>query len=251
MSQKNKKKIVTTLAAALVLLALISFCLMGSTMARYTSGGSGTATTNVAYWGVTGTTAFDSSSTVTIAKLSPDKDGQSGQSTTKFVNYSSVIEVAVLTIDKETAVDVDVTLTVDDIDIKYIMDVTQTTTPKYSVDNNDKYKDDVTKALDITVVYATSQKTVTGTGAITGKDIAEDTSSTYTEVTSNGVSDFTASTSADNVAYYVYAYASWTTDYGTNGGGDALDNWIGKYVESISTTITCTAVQNSTVNSAS
>lgn len=48
----NKKSIVSKLLLGLVLLTLISCCFLGSTFARYTSGGSGSASTGIANWSI-------------------------------------------------------------------------------------------------------------------------------------------------------------------------------------------------------
>ena len=50
----QKRKLVSKLFVAVVVLTLVSCCFLASTFARYTSGGSGTGTVNVATWKVTG-----------------------------------------------------------------------------------------------------------------------------------------------------------------------------------------------------
>lgn len=74
MKQKEKKRIASKLFAALVVLTLISCCFVGTTFARYTSDGSGTATVTVADWNVNvdGTYLDEANRTMTFGKLSPD-----------------------------------------------------------------------------------------------------------------------------------------------------------------------------------
>ena len=48
----KKKRIVSKLILALVVLTAISCCFLGSTFARYTSGGSGASSVDVAKWDV-------------------------------------------------------------------------------------------------------------------------------------------------------------------------------------------------------
>ena len=69
----KKKSIITKLFVALVALTLISCCFLGSTFARYTSGGNGSATTNIAKWSITATESFGTTP-VEFGDLSPAYD---------------------------------------------------------------------------------------------------------------------------------------------------------------------------------
>lgn len=88
----KRKGIASKLFIALVLLTLISSCFLGSTFARYTSGGSGTASTEVAKWDI-GITNADSI-TAGFGKLSPAKEAYTD---TPRTHSTGKIEVATIT----------------------------------------------------------------------------------------------------------------------------------------------------------
>ena len=75
---KQKTRIASKLFAALVVLTLISCCFLGTTMARYTSAGTGKAAVQVAKWNIAlnGTDTMDDETEITSAfnKLSPNMD---------------------------------------------------------------------------------------------------------------------------------------------------------------------------------
>ena len=67
----KKKNIASKLVLVLFVLTLISCCLLGSTFARYVSGGTGSASIGIAKWDVTG---FSDSMGITVDKISPSQD---------------------------------------------------------------------------------------------------------------------------------------------------------------------------------
>ena len=73
----KRKSIVSKILLAIVALTLISCCFLGSTFARYVSGGKGAASVSVADWaidfGVEGTEVSDVT-TVSFGDLSPAKE---------------------------------------------------------------------------------------------------------------------------------------------------------------------------------
>lgn len=99
---KQKTRIASKLFAALVVLTLISCCFLGTTFARYTSGGSGTATVTVADWNVNVDDTYldEADRTMTFGKLSPDHtQANTGTNTAKqsitITNDSSVVHALV------------------------------------------------------------------------------------------------------------------------------------------------------------
>ena len=68
----KKRHTASRMLLALIALTLVSFCFLGSTFARYTSTGTGTATTQVAEWSITGAEDFESASAeIDFQQLSP------------------------------------------------------------------------------------------------------------------------------------------------------------------------------------
>lgn len=68
-NKTEKRRVVTRLCIALVVLTLLSCCFLGSTFAKYVTGGSGNATVGIAKWDVAVTPA--GSGNVEFGKLSP------------------------------------------------------------------------------------------------------------------------------------------------------------------------------------
>ncbi len=68
----KKRHTASRMLLALIALTLVSFCFLGSTFARYTSTGTGTAITQVAEWSITGAEDFESASAeIDFQQLSP------------------------------------------------------------------------------------------------------------------------------------------------------------------------------------
>ena len=73
----KKKGIVSKLILGLFVLTAISFCFLGRTFARYTSGGTGSATADIAKWSVT--FAQPESQPVKLGMISPDDTAYNGE----------------------------------------------------------------------------------------------------------------------------------------------------------------------------
>ena len=211
----KKRGIFSKLFFSVVMLTLISCCFLGSTFARYTSGGSGTATIQVAKWdvkNVTDTTA------ATFSKLSPSKEAYVGTPRTH-----STGKVLVATIDNNGDVDALVTFT--------FGTETLTCGAAYGTQGVAKdgipTQDEVKAVFDIKLWYGKEEGETNATNAMT---------SGVTEV----------NVPATNGMIYVYAEVIWTSDIGGIKGttADKRDTWIGQYVESVTYTISYTAVQN-------
>lgn len=80
----KRKGIVSKVVLVLVVLTLISGCFVGTTLARYASQGSGSATTSVANWrvSITGDAVSDSAS-MAFSDLSPSDEAWSTGATRK------------------------------------------------------------------------------------------------------------------------------------------------------------------------
>lgn len=161
---KQKTRIASKLFAALVVLTLISCCFLGTTFARYTSGGSGTATVTVADWNVNvdGTYLDEANRTMTFGNLSPNHE-QSGSGTNESEEQS-------IKITNDSAVHALVTMTVGS---------TPTITRVDSASTYDVSDAEVTGTLSLGLDFTTSG-TTTGDSLTTGIDLAPGASVTIT-----------------------------------------------------------------------
>ncbi len=219
----KKKSIATKLLIALAALTLISCCFLGSTFARYTSGGSGTATTSVAKWDVSLVGA--DSLTPTFADLSPEpKPYTPGTSRT---NSTGKVKVAELS----NAGEVDALVT-------FTFDATATIT--YSDGGNfasiapGEYKpgaeSEVQDLFSIKLYYSTET----------------DSAEAATNAMESGKTKVSLTAGSGKV--YVYAEVIWASNDKGSGSdpgeaADKLDTWVGENVESISFKISYIAEQ--------
>lgn len=209
----QKRKLVSKLFVAVVVLTLVSCCFLASTFARYTSGGSGTGSVEVATWKITGEGTGDAGKIeAKFNQLSPSKDAY--DNTTR---KHSTAPVLVATIRNTGDVDALVTLT----------------TGASTITEPTGGWGDYTK------------------GEIEGLFTIKLYTSTEEEV-SPAVGDLTAYTVALNVpatsgTLYVYAVVTWTSDDETVKGAaaDTRDTWVGENVTGVSFDISYTAVQDS------
>ena len=232
MKQKEKKRIVSKLFAALVVLTLISCCFLGSTFARYTTTDSGVASVDVARWNVSVDAKgnADSSGTAVLSfdKLSPKETPTEGENGVKSTGRKLV---AILTVDKNTEVDVDITITLGDIAFK---DNTGAALTTLGTTGNPSYND-CSGVFSIKFYNAETE----------GQKITF-TNGKYT----------TTVTAGAGYELKLYAEVTWTTWYkaddtagidsdwkGTN--ADKLDTWIGTNVGYVEWALSYTAVQGS------
>lgn len=209
----QKRKLVSKLFVAVVVLTLVSCCFLASTFARYTSGGSGTGTVNVATWKITGKGTGDAGEiNATFDKLSPSKNAY-----VDTARKHSTAPVLVATISNTGDVDALVTLTTG---------ASTITEPDGGwVD----YTESTIEGLFTIKLYTSTEEEV-----------------------SPAVGDLTAYTVALNVpatsgTLYVYAVVTWTSDDETVKGAaaDTRDTWVGENVTGVSFDISYTAVQDS------
>ena len=210
----QKRKLVSKLFVAVVVLTLVSCCFLASTFARYTSGGSGTGTVNVATWKITGKGTGDAGEiNATFNKLSPSKAAYVDTARTH-----STAPVLVATISNTGDVDALVTLTTG---------ASTITAPAGGWEN--PYTESEIEGLFTIKLYTSTEEEV-----------------------SPAVGDLTAYTVALNVpatngTLYVYAVVTWTSDDDTVKGepADARDTWVSENVTGVSFDISYTAVQDS------
>ena len=217
----NKKNIASKLVLALFILTLISCCLLGSTFARYASGGNGKASVGVALWDV-GITDSSTSSFSTV-DLSPSKGEYSGTPRTHVTG-----KVLVATI-------------VNSGDVKALVKVTAGELVATLADQKSWGTG-----------FTVNGEGYSGTGA--SKEQVEDLFSIafYTDdaATFDGGQPLSDNypLAANGGVVYIFAEVTWTSDdQGNNAAyADAIDTWVGENVTSLSFTLSYTAVQNST-----
>lgn len=234
---KQKTRIASKLFAALVVLTLISCCFLGTTMARYTSAGTGTATVGVAKWDVsiTGAGVQDGGVTFNTTALSPDDrsytEAQEETGKTKRVHSTAIVEVATIRNNSEVSAAVtfapaaSVTYTYGNVENVNSFDT--------AVGNWDT----LGRATDIN-----EESMITGLIQITyyedqdGTNKLEESEMSFTL----GLGE----------AKTIYASVSWVTDdnnSATDGGvkADDLDTFVGMYVTSASWNFSVSVVQAS------
>ena len=210
----KKRGIFSKLFFSVVMLTLISCCFLGSTFARYTSGGSATGTLDVAKWDVKNTKG---SLNVTFDQLSPSKEAYVGTPRTH-----STGKMLVATIENKGDVDALVTFTFGTEKL--------TCGAAYGqgvATNGIPTQDEVAEVFDIKLWYGKEEGEANATNAMTSGE---------TKV----------NVSAKIGVIYVYAKVIWTSDIGgiTGTTADKRDTWIGENVTAVTYTISYTAVQN-------
>lgn len=209
----QKRKLVSKLFVAVVVLTLVSCCFLASTFARYTSGGNGTGTVEVATWAISG--PGEGEFNATFDQLSPSMDEYENTPRTH-----STAPVLVATIKNTGDVDALVTLTTG---------ASTITEPAEGWGGDGGYSESEIEGLFTIALY-----TSTTNGA------------------ADSVVGLNAYNAAINVpktngTLYVYAVVTWTSDDDTVKGepADARDTWVSENVTGVSFDISYTAVQNS------
>lgn len=229
---KQKTRIASKLFAALVVLTLISCCFLGTTMARYTSAGTGKATVEVAEWDI----AFNetNSGTISFGSISPNMTGYDDANNQDQTNPITPSTMVVITNNSEVSAKVTVV----------ISDITYTAVSGGSVsfgtgDGMTYSNGEVSGTPTQQQVENALRFAVTVTGAT--QDSTTDGSVAYVG-TLNGQSSATDSIS-------VIASLTWVTAYSTTQSDgvleDAIDTWIGENIASLSISVSYTAVQAS------
>lgn len=230
----KRKGIVSKLFVAVVALTLISCCFLGSTFARYTSKGNGSATTNVALWDIDFGAGQDEGSIDKTFddKLSPAAGEYVGGSNKRTKPTGKVL-VATITNNG----DVDASVTVE------------------------------AGALTVTLRSGGKQYDTVGTGfgyaenALTGTDASQtqveglfsiklyqDDTNVWAdgaEIKEDAI-EVAAKSGASATTVYIFAEVTWTShDDQEEVVSDAIDTWAGENVESVKYAISYSAVQMS------
>lgn len=222
----KKKNIASKLVLVLFVLTLISCCLLGSTFARYVSGGTGSASIGIAKWKIDITGGGTSGATeIEFDKLSPSMvDKVEGGNRT---NSTGLVKVAQIT--NSGDVDATVTITVGDIDFGGVTFGNGYVWENTFVNGDGPSEEQVEALFSIDLYYTT-----TNTGA---KD---------NEITSGKA--IRTALAKENGKFYIWAEVTWTSTDQQNGGtdfGDKVDTWVGENIGKISYSLSYTAVQAS------
>lgn len=209
----KKKRVVSKLTLLVVLLTLISCCFLGSTFARYTTSGTGSAKVEVAEWNLSITGEGVGETEMSFDKLSPAKGAYKDT-----VRTHATGKILVATITNSGDVDALVTLAADN--FTSVLDGTFTA----DTDSHINSQEDIEDVFTIELYTNTSEDATGATGYTTGVKVA-----------------------AEGGKLYIYAEVIWTSDDETVSGAEAdkRDTWIGENVVSVSYTLSYTAVQDS------
>lgn len=221
----KRKSIVSKILLAIVALTLISCCFLGSTFARYTSGGTGSAGTSVAKWDV----SFDTEgqTEITETKLSPSMGEYKGADD-KRTNSTGKILVATITNSGEVKASVTITAGAETVELQ-----------------SDKSYD--------TTGYGNVGGALTGDGAsqwqvenLFSVKLYYDNSNVYNDGDGAGAEITDAIELFPEDTVYIFAEITWTSsDDLQEVTSDAIDTWAGENVEKVEYTISYTAVQSS------
>ena len=224
----QRKSIGAKLFIALIALTLISCCFLGSTFARYTSGGKGSASTSVAEWKINGLGADEI--TVTFDEgLSPSMSSFKDSSGDDVSNSTAPTLIATITNEGDVAASI--TISVENLVLTY-----QNSGNFASLDkpSSVKTEEQVKGLFDIALYYGS------------------DTSWTE-DYLSNGISSGAAigDTLGGGESISIYAVVTWTTKYSASENEgvdmDELDTFAGENVATVSWDVSYTAVQVSEI----
>ena len=222
----KKKNIASKLVLVLFVLTLISCCLLGSTFARYVSGGTGSASVGIAKWKIDITGGGTSGATeIEFDKLSPSMvDKVEGGNRT---NSTGLVKVAEIT--NSGDVDATVTITVGDIDFGSIGFGNGYVWKDTFVDGDGPSEEQVKALFSIDLYYTTTDAAAKDKGITSGNAIG-------------------TALAKENGKFYIWAEVTWTSTDQQNGGtvfGDKVDTWVGENIGTISYSLSYTAVQAS------
>lgn len=226
----KRKGIVSKVVLVLVVLTLISGCFVGTTLARYASQGSGSATTGIALWDIDFTYGGNAgAAAVTVAdKLSPDITHRFSAESNNRVQYTGKKLVATIANNS----DVNATITVTAGALQY------------------KNSDGSDVAFNATGGSITAN-TIDAAASKAQADAVFDLKLYQND--SNGTDGAEEITEAFGLAskgtVYIFAEVTWTSQdqSSTEIVADAIDTWLGENVASIVSDLSYTAVQASEV----
>ena len=226
----QRKSIGAKLFIALIALTLISCCFLGSTFARYTSGGNGKASTDVAKWSinVTGGGTDGNMEVDFTNKLSPSMDNFAGTSPDQ-ARTNSTGKILIATIKNTGDVAANVTITAGAITIEKTVGVEYGNESITDVNVGDGLAPTKTQVEGLFSVklYQDDSKTYAGDNTEIGGEI---------------------NLSATSGVVYIFAEITWTSaDTKGKAVADAIDTWVGENVTKISYAFSYTAVQASEI----
>lgn len=224
----KKKNLIARICGLLIVLTLISCCFLGTTFARYTSSGDGTASVIVAEWDIDITGGAASGGTaLALGTLSP-KDVAWSEGTTRTHEMPARVGATIV---NKSAVNADIT-------VKLANDPTFEGTA-FNADSSIQEGADVPS-------YAEAYNTIKVQVFISADSINAPASD------AEGWVDYNGSATIKGVAgnggtVYIWVRAIWMSQdsYGEV-NADKLDTWLGENITTVSVGITYTAVQSST-----
>ena len=223
----KKKRIVSKLILALVVLTAISCCFLGSTFARYTSGGTGSATVDVAKWDVQ--FGAETETPVELGMISPAETAYDAGTHSSSPRQNEGEKVLVATITNNSDVEADVTIDIGEISFGAFDQFGDTAWKEGSIEGAPT-KGQVAALFSVRLWYG-------GEGALAAEAAEANTEITDGEPVTLGVGSETLK---------IYAQVTWTSaDTTLKGDSDALDTWVGTHIETLTSTLTFTAVQGS------
>ena len=218
----KKKGIASKLFIGLTGLTLLSCCFLGTTFARYTSGGSGTAEVGVALWDVSAADEFESTLDTENADISPSmevyKEGSANRT-----NTSALIPVVAITNNGDVSATITIDSTIKGMDFTFVEKAAVSEFGEGFEASKNPTQDEVEELF---------------TAAISLGDDANGTDATVA----------TEKTIAPDEVVYVFVAITWTSQDGKWGSkSDVLDTWVGQYIANIKFTFGFTAVQASEI----
>ena len=226
----KKKNIASKLVLVLFVLTLISCCLLGSTFARYVSSGSASASIGIAKWDVSG---LSDSMNISVDKISPAEEEAAAENATTPRKNVAVAATALATITNNSDVEADVTVTLSGLSFKKDNAEVQfgSTDLTAWAEGSKPSQADMMKTVQLQFATVASPKENDWEAL------------TYNADGSYEVYNGTLATGG-SAAVSIWFRVVWVSQDGTN-YADELDTWIGQNVETISATLSYTAVQGS------
>lgn len=232
----KKKNIASKLVLVLFVLTLISCCLLGSTFARYVSGGTGSASVGIAKWDVTG---FSNSMGITVDNISPSQDEKKGEhNEANPRKHMTEPAAAIATITNDSEVDAFVTVTLSGLSFQKEdgSNVVFSATGWTDADKKPS-QEEMMKTVQLQFATEASPDETPSEGDWNALTYRDDGSYEVYDGTLNGTLK-----GGGNTAVSIWFRVVWVSQDGTN-YADELDTWIGQNVETISATLSYTAVQ--------
>lgn len=224
----KRKGIVSKVVLVLVVLTLISGCFVGTTLARYASQGSGSATTGIALWDIDFTYGGNAgAAAVTVAdKLSPDINNSFSAESNRRVPTTGKKLVA--TIANNSDVNATITVTAGDLQYK-------------NSGGSDVAFNATGGSITANTIDADASKAQAD--AVFDLKLYQDDAQAY----SDGADITEAFGLASKAKVYIFAEVTWTSQDqdSTEIVADAIDTWLGENVASIVSDLSYTAVQAS------